>query len=196
MAEPEQKEPKEAATKERPGGIISAIIDRGYWGGEFKAFIRQGFNELGAFFSKPLPDSLQVDAAGAAFNPLYRDMTGKPEAEKNSGPDTATTANLPSPSQIAEDKGLGGQSADRGNVHGLGQPDAGHEDSKQPLPSPSQIAEGNGGPVPGLGWREWVEQKQKGDQDGNTSSDQNEQAQGRSLPDEQRERDKGRGRSR
>ena len=68
------------------------------------------------------------------------DIPGRSPAARGPEP-TPAAATLPSPSEIAEDKGLGGSSAERGNVHGQGQAGTAHGDSKQPLPSPSQLAE-------------------------------------------------------
>jgi hypothetical protein len=78
------------------------------------------------------------------------------------------------------------------------------EKAMMPTLTPSQIVDGLGGaPAQEVighdqkqGWAEQVEQKQKENQGGNASDGQNEQAKGRFLPVEQRqkERDPGRGR--
>ncbi len=110
---------RQDTVSERVGKAVKDFITPrpNYLGGELQAAFRQGFNELGTAFGKAMPDSLQIDEPGQAFNPLYRDMDGKPK-------DSAEKPDLPTPSQIV--KAAGG-------IHG---------EAKQPsrdLPSPSEI---------------------------------------------------------
>ena len=111
------------------GSVVAAVYSAAMKGGEIQAFVRQGFNELGAA-TKAFPDSLQIDEPGAVFNPLYSDIA----ADKRSGihgPDEAVTASLATPSQIA----AGGMSPSP--VHGESLA-AGRD-----LPSPGDIARGD-----------------------------------------------------
>ena len=76
---------------------------------------------------------------------------------------------LPSPGDVAREKKLYSATTDRGN---------------------GQVAE-----VEPETWRERVlRRRQRSDEDGGNANGGNERAKGRSLPDEQREQDKGRGR--
>jgi len=91
-------------------------------GGEIQAFVRQGFNELGAAL-KAFPDSIQVDQPGQVFNPIYHDMVedrkshddaigSRPEAVER------TTTPLPSPGEIAGDRVMASTQQQQGSVHG------------------------------------------------------------------------------
>ncbi len=106
------------------GAVVAAAYNAAMRGGEVQAFIRQGFNELGAA-TKAFPDSLQIDEPGTVFNPLYSDIA----ADKRSHMDgaDAAPASLPSPGEI----GGGKPSA---SIYGQ-TPAVGRD-----LPSPSEIA--------------------------------------------------------
>ncbi len=106
------------------GAVVAAAYNAAMRGGEVQAFIRQGFNELGAA-TKAFPDSLQIDEPGAVFNPLFSDIAADKRSHMD-GPDAAP-ASLPSPAEIA-----GGKTA--GSVYGE-TPAIGKD-----LPSPSEIA--------------------------------------------------------
>jgi hypothetical protein len=100
-------------SQQKEPSLLGRIFGKNYLGGELKAAFFQGIQELGTAFSKPFPDSIQVDYAGTNFNPLYRDRDGVEPAHA-------------SPSSIAD------QGASRGSVHG-------DKDSKSM--SPSAIAD-------------------------------------------------------
>ena len=116
---------------------------------------------------------------------------------------------LPTPGQIANNDGLDSRQAQHGNVHGQGV--SGSENAARgSLPTPGQIAGDdaldNRQPQPGNvhgqevaqvvpgGWVERELEREKAKQDGNAEGGQNELGRQRSLPDEQRENDKSRGR--
>jgi hypothetical protein len=116
----------ESELQEYVASAASAVAEKGYLGGELKAAMLQGFNELGAAL-KAFPDSIQIDEPGTAFNPLYRDRDGDTPAPSQAG--GQEPAALPSPSEIA----AAGQA--QGSVYGEAQ-----QASAQSLPSPSEIA--------------------------------------------------------
>jgi hypothetical protein len=94
---PEEIE-RQQSGQEKPEGLIAAIVDRGYLGGELQAFFRQGIGEIGTAL-KAFPDAIMHDEPGVAFSPLYRDMPGDPP-EHTAG---MHKAELPTPSQIARE---------------------------------------------------------------------------------------------
>ena len=167
--------------------------------GTLAAAFRQGANEIGHAL-KAFPDSIQVHESGTILSPTQGEIAAARDAHDS--------AHAPAPSTLARDS--------VGTVHGQeqahsptppspgeiarGQADTVHgqtQGSVQAPPSPSDIARGNGdgqvltqGKPPDMGWREWIEQQRKGNQDGNADNDQNERGKGRSLPEEQREKEK------
>jgi hypothetical protein len=190
------------------GAVVSAAYNAAMKGGELQAAFRQGANELGAAL-KAFPDSIQVDEPGQVFNPLYSDIAADKRARAE-GPEPVATSRLMSPGELAGGKSSGSvygdtqspgkqplpspgqiaveqtpQQPDQG--HGRGQ-DAGtvHGDSKQPLPSAGEIAKGNDPPAPPKTWGEQV--KESSQHEGN---DQNEQAKGHVVADEQRDQERG-----
>jgi len=66
-------------------------------------------------------------------------------------------------------------------------------------PWPSEVAKANREKqkeqADGLGWAERIERRRKGNQDDNATNDQSQRERGRSLPDEQREKERDRGHS-
>lgn len=109
---------------QQAGAVVAAAYNAAMRGGEVQAFIRQGFNELGAA-TKAFPDSLQIDEPGAVFNPLFSDIASDRRSHMD-GADAAS-APLPSPGEIAGVK-------PSGSVYGE-TPAIGKD-----LPSPSEIA--------------------------------------------------------
>jgi hypothetical protein len=124
---------------------------------------------------------------------------------------TAQSGPLPTPGQIGDDNSLDGQKQNRGTIHGQESGRAAQERDDAatgPLPTPGEIADDRAvagplgqnvevaervAPIPG-GWTEYEAQREQRKEDGNAGTDQNERARGRSLPDEQQEQDRGRGR--
>jgi hypothetical protein len=96
--------------------------------GMLAAAFRQGIDELGEAL-KPFPQSIQVQESGSIWNPTQGEIA-------------SARAELPTPSEIANDNHPNSAEPDRGNVHGQ---DNGltQSDSKQQLPSPSEIADDN-----------------------------------------------------
>lgn len=145
--------------------------------GVLAASFRQGVDEIGMAL-KAFPDAIQAHEYGTVFDPLPSEVAA------------ARKPDLPSPSEIAAAHGVHGQDRgqDRGGLAAGG-------DKKPDLPSPSEIA--NRKQPPGQEedyWRKKIDQDRKSGNDGTASNDQNERGQGRSLPDEQRDQDRGRGR--
>jgi hypothetical protein len=108
---------------------IAAAYPHAMRGGELQAFIRQGFNELGAAL-RAFPDSIQVDEPGQVNRPLFHDIvedrksydaTPRPPSRGNE----PTPGPPPSPGQIAaeaqaQDAGRPDQpqATVQGNIHG------------------------------------------------------------------------------
>ncbi|KAJ3064489.1 hypothetical protein HK102_008188, partial [Quaeritorhiza haematococci] len=161
--------------------------------GTLAAAGRQGADELGTAL-KAFPDSIQADEPGTLWNPTQ----GEIAASRN--PD------LPSPSEIAK-SGKGGQAdhskeaasmspsqAAKANTADLYGPEQARD---QPLPSPGEIARDKGGVLTQeqKTWKEREDDRnQKASQDGNAENDQNERSKGRSLPEEEKQQERGRGR--
>jgi hypothetical protein len=184
---------------------VASVFHAATRDGTLAAAFRQGASEIGQAL-KAFPDSIHVQEPGTILNPTPGEIASAREshapahaaspgavARENAGtvhgPEPARGPATPSPSDIAR-----GQAA---TVHGQ------QQSNVQAPPSPSDIAHGNGdgqvltqGKPPDMGWAQWIEQQRKGNQGDNTSSDQNERQKGRSLPDEQREKDQERGRDR
>ena len=102
------------------GAVVSSVYRAVVRDGTIDAFLRQGANELGEAFGKMVPDSIQVDEPGQAFNPLYSDIA----ADKRAHADGPMASRLPTPGELA------------GSVYGDTQ-----STSKQPLPSAGEIAQ-------------------------------------------------------
>jgi len=100
-------------------GVVKAVAENAYLGGEVQAAFTQGANELGAAL-KAFPDSIQIDEPGTAFNPLYRDRDGDTPANPY-GYEQASAASmhgLPTPDQIANARADSEPSQDQGHEHG------------------------------------------------------------------------------
>lgn len=163
--------------------------------GTLAAAGRQGADELGMAL-KAFPDSIQADEPGTLWNPTQGEIAA------------ARSPDLPSPSEIARN-GKDGQAdghreaasmspsqAAKANAADLYGPEQARE---QPLPSPGEIARDKGD-VLTQDQKTWQEReddrRQKASQDGNAENDQNERSKGRSLPDEEKQREQERSRGR
>lgn len=196
---------------------VAAVFHAVNRDGTLAAAFRQGAGEIGQAL-KAFPDSIQVHEPGTILSPTASDIVDardahaaspSPIAQGNAGtvygpeqttsqvapspgdkgqatvhgPQQSATPAVPSPSDIAR--------GNTGTVHGQQQDDSRAE------PSPSDIARGNGQVLEQeKTWQEKEIEREKARQDGNAGNDQNERAKGRSLPDEQKEQEKERGRGR
>ena len=177
--------------------------------GTLAAAGRQGADELGMAL-KAFPDSIQADEVGTIWNPTQGEIAAN-RSNQDSVPEVKA-APLPSPSEIARgSNGVSGQEQNPGLVLISPTPSPseiakassadvyGTEQSKgQPLPSPSDIARDNGDVFmqDKKSWADREAERDKAKQEGNAENDQSERAKGRSLPDEQKEQEHDRGRSR
>lgn len=162
--------------------------------GTLAAAGRQGADELGMAL-KAFPDSIQVEEPGTIWNPTQGEIAA------------ARNPDLPSPSEIAR-----GQEAHAGPDHkpglvlvaptptpsevakGHAAEPAGPEQAKgQSLPTPSEIARDQGNVLTQeKSWTQREIERQQGKAEGSSENDQNERAKGRSLPEEQKEREQSR----
>lgn len=165
--------------------------------GTLAAAGRQGADELGMAL-KAFPDSIQVEEPGTLWNPTQGEIAA------------ARNPELPSPSEIARGKDAhagAGQDQRPGlvlisptptpsEVAKGGSADLyGPEQAKgQSLPTPGEIARDQGD-VLAQEQKSWVDreaERQKSKEEGAAENDQNERAKGRSLPEEQKEREQSR----
>lgn len=161
--------------------------------GTLAAAGRQGADELGMAL-KAFPDSIQADEPGTVWNPTQGEIAA------------ARNPDLPSPSEIAksgkgvhadnfkEEANMSPSQAAKANAADLYGPE---QTRDQPLPSPGEIARDKGA-VLTQDQKTWKEReddrREKASQDGNAESDQNERNKGRSLPEEEKQQERGRGR--
>jgi hypothetical protein len=212
-------QPKDGFIKETSDGL-KAAYQNFMRGGEIQAAARQGFNEIGAAL-KAFPDSIQIDEPGAVFNPLYRDMPSETKADLPSPSDIADgitaaptkTSTLQAGQQDTAARGeassVHGQGGGiQGPEHGVYGPEHGvygrnngalglqaaDQDKPESLPSPGEIGDGKVAQEGGMYWRQKIKEERMGNQGGNAGNDQNEQYRERSLPEEQQEQGRGRGR--
>ena len=205
---------------QKAGNVVAATYNAVMRGGEVQAFVRQGFNELGAA-TKAFPDSIQIDEPGAAFNPLYRDIPSETKNDQPSPSDIgdgitaapvrtstlqASQQNTAARGEASSVHGQGGgiqgpEHGVYGPEHGVygrnnGTPGPQAADQSQPesLPSPDEIGDGKVAQKGNMYWRQQIKEERTGNQDGNAGNDQNEQDRQRSLPEEQQEQGRGRGR--
>ena len=163
--------------------------------GTIAAAGRQGADELGMAL-KAFPDSIQAEEPGTIWNPTQGEIAA------------ARSPDLPSPSEIA-----------RGRDTHAGPDQKAGLVLVSPTPTPSEVAQGGSAdlygpeqakghspPTPGEIARDqgdvltqeqksWVDreaERQKAKEEGNAENDQNERAKGRSLPEEQKERQQSR----
>jgi hypothetical protein len=116
MAEENQQE---SAVMGWAKGVVEAVKENAYLGGQLQAAFRQGGNELGAAL-KAFPDSIQIDEPGTVLNPLYRDRDGETPAHPYgaSQESAASMHGLPTPDQIANARADSEPSQDQGHEHG------------------------------------------------------------------------------
>ncbi len=165
--------------------------------GTIAAAMRQGADEIGMAL-KAFPDSIHVEEPGTILNPTQ----GEIASARGQAPSPSTAT---SPSAIVKD-GAGsvyGQDQGQAKSHSSPSPseiareqattsqDAQPRSQEQSQPSPGDIARERGDVLTQektFAERE-LERRAKANQEGN-ADDQNERAKGRSLPEEQREKEK------
>jgi hypothetical protein len=70
------------------GKVITTAYRAATRDGTIDAFLRQGARELGSAL-KAFPDTMQIDEAGAVFNPIYADRASQNRADHPSPGDLA-----------------------------------------------------------------------------------------------------------
>lgn len=154
-------------------GTASLLVQKATQDGHLAAAFRQGIDELGVAL-KPLPDSIQAQEAGTIFNPTQ----GEIAADRK---ESLLWPGHSSPSGIV---------AGHSSVHGSEQ---GGPHGDKPARSPSEIiAERGGIHGPEKGHLERLKEERQKDENASGGNDANGQGRGRSLPDEQRDRGRGR----
>ena len=158
--------PKEAAPL-HGRSVLGAVFNAVMRGGELQAMGRMGVDELSQAL-KAFPDSIHAHAEpGGMFEPLHSDIAAARDQY-------APRESLPSPGDIAKGQNFTAAERQDGDVHGRGDVQTAQVD--KPVLGP---------------WTKMEKDRREG---GNGGNDQNDQGRGRSLPDEQREQDKGQGR--
>lgn len=165
--------------------------------GTIAAAMRQGADEIGMAL-KAFPDSIHVEEPGTILNPTQ----GEIASARGQAPSPSTAT---SPSAIAKDGAASVYGPDQGQAKSPSSPspseiareqatttqDAQPRGQEQSQPSPGDIARERGDVLTQektFAERE-LERRAKANQEGN-ADDQNERAKGRSLPEEQREKEK------
>jgi hypothetical protein len=168
-----QQEHHEERSSPRGGGVLGALLGLigGFYhavmrGGELQAMGRTGIDELGQAL-KAFPDSIQARAEpGGMFEPLHSDIAAARDQH-------APRESLASPGDIAKGRNFTAAEPEEGTVHGKGNVQTAQNDT----------------PVIGPWTQRILEERERTE---NGGTDQNEQGRGRSLPDEQQDRGRGR----
>lgn len=163
--------------------------------GSLAAAGRQGADELGMAL-KAFPDSIQVDEPGTLWNPTQGEIAAARNPElpspseiargkdahvgRDQRPGLVLISPTPTPSEVAK----GGSTDLYGSEQARG----------RSLPTPGEIARDRGDAL-AQEQKSWVDresERQKAKEEGAAENDQNERAKGRSLPEEQKEREQSR----